>query len=46
MNMVEAILGAVDFAAIAIGIGTIAGLVAVGYVAQKGATMLLGMIRR
>lgn len=44
--MVEAVLANVDFAAIAVGIGTIAGLVAVGYVASKGASMLLGMIRR
>lgn len=44
--MVEAILANVDFVAIAVGIGSIAGLVAVGYVASKGAGMLLSMIRR
>ena len=44
--MVEAILANVDFAAIAVGIGSIAGLVAVALVAAKGASMLLGMIRR
>jgi len=42
--MVEAILGAVDFAAIAVGVGTVAGLVAVVLVAKRGASMLLGMI--
>ncbi len=44
--MVEAVTGAVDFAAVATGIGTIAGLVAVAYVAIKGATLLLSVIRR
>lgn len=44
--MVEAILAAVDFAAIAVGIGQIAALCAVAYVAAKGAQMLLSMIRR
>ncbi|WP_165496005.1 hypothetical protein [Phytopseudomonas daroniae] len=46
MKMVEAVLSSVDFAAIAIGIGTIAGLVAVALVAKKGAAMLLGMLGR
>lgn len=46
MNMVAAITGAVDFADIAIGVGTIAGLLAVAYVAMKGASLLLGVIRR
>lgn len=44
--MVTEILAAVDFAAIATGIGTIAGLVAVVLVAKKGAGMLLSMISR
>jgi len=44
--MVEAVLANVDFAAIATGIGTIAGLLAVAYVAIKGATLLLSVIRR
>tara|TARA_R110000868_G_scaffold316018_2_gene576897 strand:+ start:232 stop:366 length:135 start_codon:yes stop_codon:yes gene_type:complete len=44
--MVEAVLASVDFAAIAIGIGSIAGLVAVVLVAKKGAGMLLGMLGR
>lgn len=44
--MVEAVLGAVDFAAIAVGIGSIAGLVAIALVAKKGASMLLGMLSR
>lgn len=46
MNMVAAITAAVDFEAIAIGIGTIAGLLAVAYVAIKGAGLLLSVIRR
>lgn len=44
--MVAAILAEVDFADIAIGIGTIAGLLAVAYVAMKGAGLLLSVIRR
>lgn len=44
--MVEAVLAAVDFAAIAVGIGSIAALVCVALVAKKGATMLLGMLGR
>lgn len=44
--MVDGIVSAVDFAAVATGIGTIAGLVAVAYVAIKGASLLLSVIRR
>lgn len=44
--MVAAILANVDFADIATGIGTIAGLLAIAYVAMKGASLLLGVIRR
>lgn len=44
--MVEAITGAVDFAAIVTGAGTVFGALAVAYVAFKGGQMLIGIIRR
>lgn len=43
--MVTAITGAVDYAPIVVGIGTIAGAVALVYVAWKGAKMLLAAVR-
>jgi len=42
---VNAITGAIDYSAIVTGIGAIAGLVAVVYVAMKGAKMLMGAIK-
>ncbi len=44
--MVTAVTGAVDFAAIVGGIGTVAAAVALVLVASRGASMLLGAIRR
>ena len=44
--MVEAVTGAVDFADIVLGIGTVAGALAIAYVAMKGAGMLLTFLRR
>lgn len=44
--MVEAITSAVDFAAIATGAGVIFGALAVAYVAFKGGSMLVGVLRR
>jgi len=44
--MVEAITGAVDFAAIVTGAGVIFGALAVAYVAFKGGQMLVSVIRR
>lgn len=43
--MVEVVTGAVDFADIVLGIGTIAGALAVAMVAGKGAKMLLSHLR-
>jgi hypothetical protein len=42
---VTAITGAIDYSAIVTGIGAIAALVAVVYVAMKGARMLMGAIK-
>lgn len=42
---VATITGAVDFATIVTGIGTVAAAVGVVYVAVRGARMLLGMVR-
>lgn len=43
--MVEAITGAVTVADVVTGIGTIAGTIALLYVARMGARKLLGMIK-
>lgn len=44
--MVEAITGAVDFAAIVTGAGVVFGAMAVAYVAFKGGSMLIGVLKR
>lgn len=41
----DLILAAVNFDLVAIGIGSIAAAVALVFIAQRGAKMLLGMIR-
>lgn len=45
-DMVTAVTGAVDFAAIVTGAGTVFGALALVYVAFKGGQMLLSVIRR
>jgi hypothetical protein len=42
---VTAITGAVDFGTVVVGIGAIAGAVALVLISIKGARMLLGMVR-
>ena len=44
-TQIAAITGAVDYATVITGIGTIAAAVVVVLVAVKGAKMLLGMVR-
>jgi hypothetical protein len=44
--MVTAVTGAVDFATIVTGAGTIFGALALCYVAFKGGQMLIGVLRR
>lgn len=44
--MVAAITGAVDFADIVNGAGVVFGALAIAYVAFKGGTMLVGLLKR
>lgn len=44
-EMVTAVTGAVDFAAIVTGAGVIFGALAVAYVAFKGGKLLIGVLR-